>query len=323
MNQQRKRTIKGNELSKIVTYSLSGYPQRVLIDGKNKRNPLLLFLHGGPGAPFPFSVGCRGMFPALTEQFTMVYWDQLGSGINNHKIDDSFSIAHYISMTIDLLQCLRQDYPECDLNLFAVSWGSVLAAEACKRAPRLIKKAFIYGQIMHDLISNRPLYQALASSLPHRKLAQLHTLQAKPEKTPNDFQLIAQWIRKYTEGFQCKAGGRSSMGHLLWGLLNSPDYRLRDVKATVVNGTQQNQSLLRALLAIDLRDTLSSLNVPYFIIQGEKDLITATALVTAFVEHTHNPNLQYCTLENNSHLPGDFGMKRILEMGFAFLQNNA
>ena len=77
MNRKRKAIIAGNEISELKTYSLGGYPQKILIDGRKRANPIVIFLHGGPGSPIPFSVGCRGLFPEITDQVTMVYWDQL------------------------------------------------------------------------------------------------------------------------------------------------------------------------------------------------------------------------------------------------------
>lgn len=63
MNKARKAVIAISEISEIKTYSLGGYAQKVLIEGKKRENPVLIFLHGGPGSPIPFCEGCRGMFP--------------------------------------------------------------------------------------------------------------------------------------------------------------------------------------------------------------------------------------------------------------------
>lgn len=80
---KRKNVISNNEISELCSFSLGGYEQKVLIEGKRKESPVVITLHGGPGAPIPFSVGCRGLFPTFTDNFIMVYWDQLGCGINN------------------------------------------------------------------------------------------------------------------------------------------------------------------------------------------------------------------------------------------------
>ena len=90
MNKKRKAIIAANEISEIRNYNLGGYSQKVLIEGKKKTNPIIIILHGGPGSPIPFCVGCRGLFPELTDKAIIVYWDQLGCGINNHPIGDSF-----------------------------------------------------------------------------------------------------------------------------------------------------------------------------------------------------------------------------------------
>ena len=76
MNKTRKQYIKSCEVSEVVTLTLGGYEQKVLIEGKRKDLPVVITLHGGPGSPVPFSVGCRGLFPEWTSKAIMVFWDQ-------------------------------------------------------------------------------------------------------------------------------------------------------------------------------------------------------------------------------------------------------
>ena len=59
MDKQRKNVIDKNEISQIYNFDLGGYPQKVLIEGRSRKNPIVITLHGGPGTPIPFSVGCR------------------------------------------------------------------------------------------------------------------------------------------------------------------------------------------------------------------------------------------------------------------------
>ncbi len=42
------------------------------------------------------------MFPEITDPFILVYWDQLGCGMNDYPIDDTFSVDSYTKMTVDL-----------------------------------------------------------------------------------------------------------------------------------------------------------------------------------------------------------------------------
>lgn len=106
----RKEIIANNEISELLTLSLNGYSQKVLIEGKRKDLPVVITLHGGPGNPIPFSVGCRGLFKEFTDKYIMVYWDQLGCGINNYLIDDTFNIDSFVCMTEDLVSKLKKSF---------------------------------------------------------------------------------------------------------------------------------------------------------------------------------------------------------------------
>ena len=54
--------------------------QWILIRGSDKRNPILLFLHGGPGAPLFTYAREIGVGAHLEKYFVMVYWEQRGTG---------------------------------------------------------------------------------------------------------------------------------------------------------------------------------------------------------------------------------------------------
>jgi len=57
---------------------LGGIDQWVTIRGEDRQNPVLLFVHGGPGDvtnPWSFA-----LFAAWEKRFTVVQWDQRGAG---------------------------------------------------------------------------------------------------------------------------------------------------------------------------------------------------------------------------------------------------
>lgn len=63
----------------------------------------------------------------------MVYWDQLGCGINNHVIDDSFSIDYYVQMTEELIEKIKVKFPNNKIMIFSTSWGSILSVKLLER----------------------------------------------------------------------------------------------------------------------------------------------------------------------------------------------
>lgn len=62
---------------------LSGIEQWVTIRGEDRGNPMLLFLHGGPGDvtnPWSFM-----LFAPWEKHFTVVQWDERGAGRTSEK----------------------------------------------------------------------------------------------------------------------------------------------------------------------------------------------------------------------------------------------
>lgn len=308
MTRKRKQTIEANEISEIAELMLGGFLQKILIDGRRKENPLLLCLHGGPGTPIPFSVGSRGLFPDLTERFTLVCWDQLGCGINNRPIGNEFHISDFVTMTRDLIHALRERFPENRLILVGMSWGSILALEASELADGVI----VYGQVLHDLPFNESVYRALENAkMPKRKRQEFERI--KNEPCMENSRRLMGFIQKYTEGYFAKTAEKSPMGGMILGLLESPDYRFRDFKATVINGYRKNQSLLDELFRIDLREKLSAVSVPYTIIQGETDLVTPTEMITEFLKDSENEKIRFVTVPRSGHIPGGKVMDVLIE----------
>lgn len=310
----RKEIIAQNEISEIKEFNLGGYPQKVLIDGKSKSNTVVIFLHGGPGSPIPFSVGCRGLFPEITDKLTMVYWDQLGCGINDYPIDDSFTINHFVEMTIQLVKEIRQLFPNNKILLFGVSWGSILALKASLECTELINGIITYGQVLYELTYNKDVYSALENSnLSAKKKQELAQIKNNKTHTAEETKKIMGWVQKYTEGYNCKAGEKAPLFPIIMGMLTSPDYKLKDFKAMVVNGYLKNNSLMNELITTDLRKELEQVTIPYQILQGSTDIVTSTTQISEFVTELNKPNITCRIIADCGHLPNKNGMDEIVD----------
>ncbi len=311
---KRKAPTAENEISELYTFSLGGYEQKVLIEGRNSALPVVITLHGGPGSPIPFSVGCRGLFPEFTDKFIMVYWDQLGCGINNHKIDEHFTVESFTDMTIDLIKEVKKLFPGNTVCLFAMSWGSLLSAKVLEKSGDIADAVVVYGQIVKNLFLNEEVLRALeASGMPRRKLELIKRID-KNNPSPKDLQMISSGIRKYTDGYQNKKGRQAPIGRIVRGLLTSPDYKLKDLKTVILNGYRGNLSLWKEILTIDLSDILKNVRIPYIILQGDTDIVTSTEEIQRLVETAGNPFLKCQVVSNSGHMPGSEGMELVLKM---------
>ncbi len=313
MGSKRKEIIAGNKVSELYDWPLGGYNQKVLVEGKEADLPIVITLHGGPGTPIPFSVGCRGLFPEFTDQFIMVYWDQLGCGINNYIIDDSFTVDSFVQMTMDLICKVKEVFPNNKIYIFSMSWGSILSAKILEKNSNIVDGVTVWGQIVKDVFFNEEVITMLENKkLPKAKLETIKKVQ-RDKASPKELRLVSSSIRKYTSGYQNKAGTQAPMGPIIKGLLTSPDYRFRDFKAMMINGYRKNRSLWKEILEIDLSKTLENVKIPYVILQGDTDIVASTSMVCTLVRNSNNSNLKCEIIENSGHMPGKKGMDRLFE----------
>ena len=315
MNNKRKSYISSCEISSIESVKLGGYQQKIAIEGKSKKSPVVICLHGGPGSPMPFSVGCRGLFPDITDRLIMVYWDQLGCGINNREIDNSFSIDHFVNMTVDLIKEIRVRFPENKLYLFGMSWGSILALHSAIQIPDHIDGVVTCGQVVTAPMLSDSAFEAVElSSAPAKKKSFARDLRSRRQNPSlKEMMTFSQIIRKYTDGYNNRAAKPAPVGDIIKGLLTSPDYSFKDFIAIVKNGYAKNESLMREMAVADLSGAFNDITVPYHIFQGETDIVTATNDVIRLLDGLNNENVSYTVLPNVGHFPSETAMKEIYE----------
>lgn len=301
----KKKIIKSNnEISELCSFSLGGYQQKVLIEGKNRDNPIVITLHGGPGTPIPFSVGCRGLFPVFTDEFIMVYWDQLGCGINNHVIDNSFSVDTFVKMTEELIEKIKVKFPNNKIMIFSTSWGSILSAKLLEKNPYAVDSVIACGQIIKNVFICDEVIDTLAqTNIPVKKLERIKNVTVDNFQG-KDLQLISSTLRKYTNAYQNRIGEKAPMGTIIKGLLKSPDYKMKDFKAIMVNGYMKNTSLWKEIIQINLTEQLRNVKVPYIILQGDTDIVASTKLVKELVVDSNNTCLDCKVVADTGHMPG-------------------
>jgi pimeloyl-ACP methyl ester carboxylesterase len=124
-----RKIVSPDGIDEMVKVRIGGIDQWLSIRGKDRRNPILLFLHGGPASP--------AMPEAYTFQtpwedyFTVVQWDQRGAGKTYAANSEQAMVSRMTieGMTDDAAQVteyLRQHYGKQKIFLLGHSWGTVL-----------------------------------------------------------------------------------------------------------------------------------------------------------------------------------------------------
>ena len=87
---------------------IGGIDQWIAITGTDSRNPIILFLHGGPGsAASPFA---QAEFEGWDKDFTVVQWDQRGAGMtfarNGKSVAASMTVERMTQDGIEVAEYL-------------------------------------------------------------------------------------------------------------------------------------------------------------------------------------------------------------------------
>ena len=116
---------------------LGGIEQVVHIRGRSKDNPIIIWLHGGPGWSNAYElVPWEHM---IKHDYTLVHWDQRGTGrtyLRNPGAQLSFDIL--IADLDDLVDYVIGRFNQ-PVYIIGTSWGSVLGIEYASRHPERIE----------------------------------------------------------------------------------------------------------------------------------------------------------------------------------------
>jgi pimeloyl-ACP methyl ester carboxylesterase len=115
--------------------SLGGAEQYVEMTGASDTNPVLLFLHGGPG--WPQTPMLRYLNADLTTAFSVVAWDQRGAGLSfvRDSAPPNVTLEQIVADGHELTQLLKTRFPSSRIYLAGFSWGSIVGVHLAERYP--------------------------------------------------------------------------------------------------------------------------------------------------------------------------------------------
>ncbi len=168
-------------LSERVTVEIGGIPQSMIIQSVDPANPVLLFLHGGPGMTEFFM---ELDYPTgLERHFTMVWWEQRGAGMS-FRADippETMNMNQMIADTVEVADYLRARFGQDRILLLGHSWGSYLGIQVAAAAPDRFLAYVGMAQIVHQLRSEFMARDFLLNAYRERgDTAMVHRLEAAP-----------------------------------------------------------------------------------------------------------------------------------------------
>lgn len=285
--------------------NIGGIQQGYFIRGEDERNPVILFLHGGPGSPeLPMIKDTE-----LEKHFTVCHWDQRGAGMTFSPDTDptTMTTAQFVEDTRQMTDSLRKWYGTEKIYLMGHSWGTYLGIKTIEKHPERYHAYIGIGQVCHQLESERMAYDYLMAEA--HKTGDTRTVEAfeaydkyATDFPSNDYLLKVRTnsMNKYGVGIKHKD---ISMFDLVTDVLFYRGYTLKD-KLNYTRGTMFSlNTMFSKVIEDNLFESSTRFEIPIYIIQGKYDYQVSYQLAKEYLDSITAPQKEFFTFEESAHSP--------------------
>ncbi|MGG0666257.1 alpha/beta fold hydrolase [Viridibacillus arvi] len=325
---QKKVLKKSNELidnsgvSELVELNINGTKQYIFIEGKDKEESVILFLHGGPGQPLPFGVSSRGVYPKITENFIAVYYDQRGAG-KSYQSDiplDTMNINQFVEDTNEIVDYLRERFNQDKIYLACMSWGSIIGMKYVDRYPEKINTYFGISQFVSNAKTQKLSTKWLIEIAEDKKMKEDIASFGNPPYSIENEEKYSKYISKYSgDNYSDETTSKVNILSYLKPMLYSPDYTLKDIYKVVYSGAKFSLFKSKVLQKeiqheVDLQEEMKIVKVPVYLFQGVHDKLTNYDLTEAFFNELKvHGEKEFIPLEKSAHYPNKEDFKIFID----------
>ena len=300
-----------NGIAEAQFVRIGGIDQWVTIRGEDRANPVLLILAGGPGNSL---VPLAPVFRAWETPFTVVQWDQRGAGKTygrNGAAEAPMTLERMRDDGIELTQWLLAHLQKRKLVIVGHSWGSVLGVLMVRAHPELFSAYVGTGQVVAKEEKEEILYASLVEKVRSANdadgRARLEAIGPPPYASQQE--LLVE--RDVSERYDTDAE-RNLEDTLRPVVLFAPEFSMADIYSMVQGSTFAANAMYREVLGYDARTLGRRFEVPFFVFNGDRDLVTPAELAAPYVDWIESPRKDFVVLPGGGH-------SAMLTMSDAFL----
>jgi proline iminopeptidase len=298
-----------NGVERLEKVHIGGIDQWVSIRGTDRRNPVLLYIHGGPGyVSIPMSWWfTRG----LEEYFTVVQWDQRAAGktyllTDPAKIAATLTTERMISDIQEIAAWVRREFGKDKIFVLGHSYGSFVGIQFAQRHPEWLYAYIGVGQCTDGPENERRGWRfAIDAARRAGNSAAVHELEAiAPYAAPGrpvpiqDLYVQRKWVGYYggVMAYRTDNSADSGLAQL------SPDYNDEEISHIWDGNKFATPRLLPGIVATDLT-RISKLSVPVILLEGRHDINVNSEIAAAWFEKLKAPEKHLVWFEHSGHMP--------------------
>jgi pimeloyl-ACP methyl ester carboxylesterase len=278
--------------------TLGGIQQWITIRGSHRANPVLLLVHGGPGDAQSL---LRSTYAIYEKDFTIVQWDQRGAGKTYTKNLNSAPEPQRVQLDgVELAQYLCRYLAKKKILLLGHSWGSYLAVGMVQRRPELFAAYIGTGQVgswRANVQAQFDFLLAKARAANDRK--RVEQLEAIGTPDPNNAEQYFSWWRMRNPYMSLDdSKWFEELGQLV---RTNPEFNQEYMKAFGEGMGYSGRTTLSAMLATELPTTANRFKVPFFVIQGNEDMVTPTSVAVQYYDVVKAPKKKLILIDHAGH----------------------
>jgi pimeloyl-ACP methyl ester carboxylesterase len=290
-----------NGINEAMFVKIGGIDQYVQIRGEDRNNPVLLIVHGGPGVSL---MAYTPLFRSWEKYFTVVQWDQRGDGKTFGQNGTAGSRPMTINQMsldgIDVSRFLLHHLHQPKLIVLGHSWGSILALRMAKLQPDLFSAYVGTGQIVAEQADWAAGYtELLGKARAAQDLTALGELQRAgppPYKTARASLVQQRWLDIYGTKAERELTQR------VWRMvLVAPNYSLSDIYDFWRSARFSHRETYDDLNNFDARQLGRDFKLPFYIIDGDSDLITPASFARQYFNSIQSPRKEFVLLRGGGH----------------------
>lgn len=311
------KVVSPHGVQELKTIDVNGTKQWISVRGNDTRNPVLLFIHGGPASPdMPLSYTFQQPWEDF---FTVVQWDQRGAGktyrANDPKaVEAGMTVEQMTDDATAVVQYLRKTYGKRKIFVIGHSWGSILGLNLAHQHPELLYAYIGVGQMIDMPKNEAEVYRfAMEQAKSHNNQKAIDALKAlgtypNPSRpvTLQEIGVVRQWSSNYggltfnRDGFNFDADA--------WQL--APEYDNDDISAIGKGSKFSLDHLLPLLMNYRFADGMA-FECPVFLFEGRHDETVPDTIAAAWFKTIKAPAKELVWFEDSAHMvmqeqPGRF-----------------
>lgn len=291
-----------DSVASLEKVEIGGLEQWILVRGADVSNPILLWLHGGPGASqMPVARYLNG---DLEKDFVVVHWDQRGAGKSNPRdFDEStMTFQQFIDDGHELTSYLKEHFNKEKIYLLGHSWGTMPGIRLAQAYPgdyyAYIGVSQVIDPATAQQVSHDWLVEQIEDSGNQGDLQRLEALGSLPYSDHEEYVNYIHLVDAY--GGDMDVG----MGELLWIALRAPEYNLGDLLAWFRGANRGSGPMWDdpGYQSYNVIKDVPRLRLPVFFFSGRDDYNTPLYVTERYFQQLDAPKgKQLVLFESSAH----------------------